>query len=450
MGQLRPGDFVRFVPISYEAAVQLCNDIQSSVECLEAMHNKDISSLRSMGACILNSLPGDGHRPPVIYRQAGDSYILVEYGDMELNLAYRVRVHSLSESIYQKSIEGIIELSPGVRSLQIQFDATKLDRSDLIAFLVEIEGHLPAADSVEVPCRVVELPLAFEDSATLDAVSRYRDTVRATAPWLPNNVEFIRRINGLESREQVRSTVASATYLVLGLGDVYLGAPCAVPLDPRHRLVTSKYNPARTYTAEGTVGIGGVYMCIYGMDSPGGYQLIGRTIPIWSRDRQNPEPWLLKNFDKVSFYLVSEDELLRMRKMKDYASVIRIRASTFKISEYAELIDQNAESIDLFKAGQQRAFKDEVRLWDSFSTTELSPEPFEDFSSIRDDHIPILAASYGCVWKVLVKAGDVVDEGQDVVVLEAMKMESKVVSPTRGLVQGVVCVIGKVYVRSFE
>jgi urea carboxylase len=46
-----------------------------------------------------------------------------------------------------------------------------------------------------------------------------------------------------------------------GLGDVYLGAPCAVPLDPRHRLMTSKYSPARTFTAEGTVGIGGVYMC---------------------------------------------------------------------------------------------------------------------------------------------------------------------------------------------
>ncbi|HCW91615.1 MAG TPA: urea amidolyase, partial [Marinobacter sp.] len=40
------------------------------------------------------------------------------------------------------------------------------------------------------------------------------------------------------------------SYLVMGLGDVYLGAPVATPLDPRHRLVTTKYNPARTWTAE--------------------------------------------------------------------------------------------------------------------------------------------------------------------------------------------------------
>ena len=49
----------------------------------------------------------------------------------------------------------------------------------------------------------------------------------------------------------------AASYMVMGLGDVYLGAPCAVPVDPRHRLVVPKYNPARTFTPEGSVGIGG-------------------------------------------------------------------------------------------------------------------------------------------------------------------------------------------------
>jgi urea carboxylase len=155
--------------------------------------------------------------------------------------------------------------------------------------------------------------MAFEDSATLDAVDKYRQSVRDTAPWLPNNVDFMQRLNGLESREQVRDVLYQARYMVLGLGDVYLGAPCAVPLDPRHRLLTSKYNPARTFTAEGTVGIGGVYMCIYGMDSPGGYQLVGRTLPIWNKYLKNKqfaagEPWLLRFFDQVQYYPVTEDE----------------------------------------------------------------------------------------------------------------------------------------------
>ena len=72
----------------------------------------------------------------------------------------------------------------------------------------------------------------------------------------------------------------------------------------RHRLVVPKYNPARTFTEEGTVGLGGAYLCIYPMDSPGGYQLVGRTLPIWNTwGRVEPfspdAPWLLRIFDQV-------------------------------------------------------------------------------------------------------------------------------------------------------
>ncbi|MGK9872203.1 carboxyltransferase domain-containing protein, partial [Salmonella enterica subsp. enterica] len=80
----------------------------------------------------------------------------------------------------------------------------------------------------------------------------------------------------------VESVVFDANYLVMGLGDVYLGAPVATPIDPRHRLVTTKYNPARTWTPPNVVGIGGAYMCIYGMEGPGGYQLFGRTVQVWN------------------------------------------------------------------------------------------------------------------------------------------------------------------------
>ena len=164
---------------------------------------------------------------------------------------------------------------------------------------------------------MLHLPLAFDCSTTKQAIDTYQRTVKSEAPWLPSNVEFIRRINGLDSVQDVAETVFRARYMVLGLGDVYLGgacapglfwgltlgpAPCAVPLDPTTRLMTTKYNPARTWTAEGEVGIGGVYMCIYGMESPGGYQLVGRTVPVWSTHVQAAsfhQPWLLEFFDQV-------------------------------------------------------------------------------------------------------------------------------------------------------
>ena len=114
-------------------------------------------------------------------------------------------------------------------------------------------------------------------------------SVRADAPWCPSNIEFIRRINGLASIDEVREIVFAASYLVLGLGDVYLGAPVATPLDPRHRLVTTKYNPARTWTPENAVGIGGAYLCVYGMEGPGGYQFVGRTCQMWNRFHETAE-----------------------------------------------------------------------------------------------------------------------------------------------------------------
>ena len=68
----------------------------------------------------------------------------------------------------------------------------------------------------------MHLPLSWDDPATLLAIEKYMQSVRADAPWCPSNIEFIRRINGLDSIEDVRDIVFDASYLVLGLGDVYL------------------------------------------------------------------------------------------------------------------------------------------------------------------------------------------------------------------------------------
>src|SRR5690606_38397225 len=137
------------------------------------------------------------------------------------------------------------------------------------------------------------------------------------APWCPSNLEFIRRINGVESIQDVKDILFSASYLVMGLGDVYLGAPVATPVDPRHRLVTTKYNPARTWTAENSVGIGGSYLCVHGMEGHGGYQFVGRTLQMWNRYRQTKafiNPWLLQFFDQVRFYEVRTEELQKSRR----------------------------------------------------------------------------------------------------------------------------------------
>lgn len=170
--------------------------------------------------------------------------------------------------------------------------------------LDQADGSLPDVHNIEFPSRIVHLPLAFNERWTHEAIQKYAKSVRPEATYIPSNIEFLSKNNGLEGIKPVEDILFSASYLVLGLGDVYLGACCAVPVDPRQRLVTPKYNPARTFTPEGAVGIGGSYMCIYPMESPGGYQLVGRTLSMWNTfGRVEPftteKPWLLDFFDQV-------------------------------------------------------------------------------------------------------------------------------------------------------
>ena len=454
VGQVKPGDRLRFHPIGFQQAQSLEHAQQGSIEALAAIKAvtlpaPSLQPSSTVSATVLAELPAEGSRPRVVYRQAGDAYILMEYGDNVLDLALRLRVHLLMEALKAEPLSGLEELAPGVRSLQLRYDSRVLHQQALLDHLLSLELQLGDVANLKVPTRIVHLPMAFEDSATLGAVTRYRETVRSEAPWLPNNVDFLQRTNGLETREQVRDILFDASYLILGLGDVYLDAPCAVPLDPRHRLLSSKYNPARTYTAEGTVGIGGMYMCIYGMDSPGGYQLVGRTLPIWNKFVKNAQfadgqPWLLHFFDQVRFYPVSEAELDTFRDaFREGRAEIRIEHTEFDFAEYTRFLDDNAEDITAFQTRQKAAFDAEVELWRDDDPAAAQPiTGVPDENDDLDGHL-VSADMCGSVWKVLVEPGQRVEAGTPLLVVEAMKMELAVVAPMAGVVKSVRCQPGK-------
>ena len=454
VGQVKPGDKLRFHPIGFQQAQSLEQAQLGSIEALAAISAVTLPapSLQpdaTVSATVLAELPAEGCRPRAVYRQAGDAYILLEYGDNVLDLALRLRVHLLMEALKAEPLRGLEELAPGVRSLQLRYDSRVLHQRTLLDHLLRLERQLGDVAELKVPTRIVHLPMAFEDSATLAAVERYRETVRSEAPWLPNNVDFIQRANGLASREQVRDILFDASYLILGLGDVYLDAPCAVPLDPRHRLLSSKYNPARTFTAEGTVGIGGMYMCIYGMDSPGGYQLVGRTLPIWNKFVKNPqfengEPWLLHFFDQVRFYPVSEAELDELREaFREGRAQVRIEHAEFDFAEYRRFLVDNAQDIADFQARQKLAFDAEVALWQQDDEQVLAQaQDAQAFEEDADGHV-VSADMCGSVWKVLVELGQAVEAGTPLLIVEAMKMELAVTAPVSGTVKAVRCQPGK-------
>ncbi len=309
----------------------------------------------------------------MVYRRAGDGNVLVEYGEQVLDLGLRMRVHALQAALEAEGLAGVVDLTPGIRSLQVHTDARAvrgraLRASSLIPLLQRVEDELPPASELKIPSRTVRLPLSWDDPATRLAIERYMSSVRPDAPWTPWNIEFIRRVNGLDSVEDVRSIVYSARYLVLGLGDVYLGAPVATPVDPRHRLVTTKYNPARTWTAENSVGIGGAYLCVYGMEGPGGYQFVGRTIQVWSRFRRAGlfarHPWALRFFDQIEWYPVSAEELLDLRAETEAGRLAAtVTDGWFDYGAYTRFLAGSAASIAGSAPARRRPSTAEKDRW---------------------------------------------------------------------------------------
>jgi urea carboxylase len=476
-GQLRPGDTVHFQLLTPAQASALRTQTERTIAAVARASADGATDTNPAGDAFAEGVPplpampepadgitaesailydsdgGDGADERLVIRRSGEDAILAEYGPMTLDIARRFRVHMLMQALADApdrttdpdAADAIVDLTPGVRSLQVHFDPARMTCEKAAQMVVATDAALPPLEDVTVPSRIVHLPLSWDDPQTQLAARRYQETTRPDAPWCPSNPEFIRRINGLDSVDDVRRIVFDADYLVLGLGDVYLGAPVATPVDPRHRLVTTKYNPARPWTPENAVGIGGAYLCVYGMEGPGGYQFVGRTTQMWNRLQatetfKEGKPWLLDFFDQLKFYPVSTEELAQMREdcLRGRFNV-QIEETTFNLGEYLAFLKENEDSIAAFKSHQQAAFDAEHRRWveqglDTFESAEAEPSftlPEQAPEGCREAKATIT----GAVWKTLASEGMPVHEGETLYILESMKMEIPVDAPCAGIVE---------------
>jgi urea carboxylase len=442
IGQLKAGDKVRFVPVSIEAARDAVAVRLHELDTLEcAATPTALERPAALTSPIVLDIGTDHER--LVARLSGDTHLLLEIGPPELDLVLRFRGHALMQSLEALALPGVIDLTPGIRSLQIHYQPERLRLASLLAAIERNWAQVLTQQDLRVPSRIVHLPLSWDDPACRLAIEKYMTTVRRDAPWCPSNLEFIRRVNDLDSIDAVKRIVFDASYLVMGLGDVYLGAPVATPLDPRHRLVTTKYNPARTWTAENSVGIGGAYLCVYGMEGPGGYQFVGRTLQMWNRYREIADfagrPYLLRFFDQIRFYEVTADELLRIRADFPLGRYpLSIESTELSLADYQAFLAREAGGIDAFRSRQQAAFHAERERWREAGASEESldapvDEPAE-LAALEDGQVAVDSEIAGNLWQVRVAAGETVAAGDVLVVIESMKMEISVCAPCAGTV----------------
>jgi urea carboxylase len=184
------------------------------------------------------------------------------------------------------------------------------------------------------------------------------------------------------------------------------------------------------------------------MEGPGGYQLVGRTVPVWNRfhrTREFEQPWLLRFFDQLRFFPVSAEELLDWRRDLPLGRIsLDIEPTTLRMADHLAFLSDNKSSITTFRDRQQASFNEERTRWSASGELERAeraaggaPVDATPTVTIPPGSMAVEAALQSSVWQVPVEVGQRVSEGDVLVVLEAMKMETRVLSPTNGEVVAV-------------
>ncbi|KAI0046085.1 urea carboxylase [Auriscalpium vulgare] len=467
LGQLSPGCTLQFERVSWSEArrlkaeeAQWTADVETATSgtftegtTVERMQTP--SSARDPKLHV-TAASSNSVRPQVVYRQAGDSAILVEYGPMQLDFNIRARVHAFELAAHARRIPGVVAFGPCIRSTmvcipnlcpvivfighQCYYDPTQISQADLLHHLVEVERTLPVSlEGMTFPGRRITFPIILDDSWNREALQRYMRTTRDKAVYLPSNIEYLAKNNGLHTGEEALSKLIGSDFLVFGVG-FYLGCPFLVPIDPRCRLVGQKMNPSRTYTPRGAIGIAGLVAAIYPIESPGGYQLYGRTLPSWNTWGKGAEfspdkPWLLEPFDQVHFELADEKEYLELEKAFDAGRYpFKIEHVVFSMEGYNKFCESIADEVTEYRIRQaagvarEEARENELlREWEREKQATGGGELGGEAKADQVGGTRVFAPLSSSVWKIQCTIGDIIHSAEDVlVILEAMKTEISV------------------------
>ena len=219
------------------------------------------------------------------FAPAGDRAIAVELGD-EISVQVNTRVRALEYLIETKGVPGLLETVPGYRSLLVYYDPLVASYAGMTDALRALAAHLESA--VLPPPRHVEVPCCYDD------------------PELGFELVGAAQRVGLAPHDVIRRH-ADAEYLVY-----FVGFTPGLPyMDLPERLTIARLDTPRTKTPPGSVAIGGTQCCIYPLDSPGGFWVIGRT-PLRLFDPTSAEPTLLRAGDRVRFLPIDRAEYDRI------------------------------------------------------------------------------------------------------------------------------------------
>ncbi|KAJ9293813.1 hypothetical protein DTO271G3_7440 [Paecilomyces variotii] len=453
LGQLKAGNSLKYRLVSIEDAISARKDVERFVdEVVQASSSGDFSSVKPLkdelppalkreeaGKALVHQIEEKGNQPLVSYRQGGDDYLLIDYGHGSFDLNHRCRVTALIKAL--REAKGEITFDSGLigtvgcgNSLMLYYNGLKIPQKKLIDYLCNLESELGDLSEAKVPSRLFRLPLTFESARQTAALQRYMETQRPYASYLPDNIEFVAKNNAF-TREELERIYLTSSFMVVSVG-FFTALPLSLPVDPRHRMNCPKMNPSRVYTPAGAVSWGGSCMALYNVESPGGYQLTGMTIPgvdiLGSKKGYSPsKPWLFEDFDQITFYEVTEEEYEKQLALFNSGRYeYQWEEVMFDMAEHNRLLRDTKDEVAAIRSRQRKAQaemdkleKELLEKWEAEKAANAIPMDAVEALMNDPNVIPIEAPLNANVWKIEIKEGDTIRSDQVVTILEAMKLE---------------------------
>ncbi len=278
------------------------------------------------------------------YLPSGDRYLLVEFGD-RLNIIINCKAIAFDQEIKKSGIPGVLETCVGQLAVLVFYDDSIISFDELTARLKELEKKISLTEQMILPSRLIEIPVLFHDKWTAECTRDYSAKMKP----VEDNCEVVVKYNGLKDLNQLIEYTAIPEHWVANMGWMP-GNANAFPLDPRYEIRAPKYNPSRTWTPQGTLGVGTADKVIYPLRSPGGYQMIGRT-PVKMYDPEQRNPAFKRSIqlamvgDRVKFDPITEEEYLEIEK-EVQEGTYRYRITSydlFSVKKYLEFLEDVKE-----------------------------------------------------------------------------------------------------------
>ncbi len=228
---------------------------------------------------------------------AGDSAIVMEFGDT-IEKEINARIAAVVENLKNKKIDGILDILPTYRSILINYDPVKISYGEMMDILKGLSKSDSNKQSDEV--RLIEIPTLYGGEYGPD-------------------IDFVAE-NAKMSKEEVIKIHSGTDYLVYMMGFIpgftYLGG-----LD--ERIATPRLKSPRLKIDPGSVGIAGSQTGMYPLESPGGWQLIGRT-PLKLFDDTKEPPVFIQAGNYIRYVPIDQKEYDKIKN--------EVENDTYKVS----------------------------------------------------------------------------------------------------------------------